>query len=139
MDHDGQSQFARELHLFSKALALDLPRRMIIVIIEADLAVGDDPFTSGQRPEFVIPSGLDSLDLMRVHADSCCNKWMLLSEYHRRPARFQIASDCHKMLNSRCAGARHHRLPVAIKPSIVNVAVVVDEPGAWCSVLNARA
>ena len=47
MDHDGQSQFARELHLFSKALALDLSRRMIVVVVEADLAVGDDLFISG--------------------------------------------------------------------------------------------
>src|SRR5438552_15167658 len=107
---------------------------MIVVVVEANLAVGDDPFISGQRPEFVIPSGLDSLDLMRVHADSCRNKWMLLSERHGCPARLQITPDGDEMLDSRCAGARDDRVAVDIKASIVNVAVAVDEHSACGSV-----
>ena len=47
MDDGTMQKLARELNLFTKAQALNLPWRMVIVVIKANLAIGDAAIAAG--------------------------------------------------------------------------------------------
>ncbi len=72
-----------ELKLFAEPFTLLFRRRVVVVVVEADLAIRDDLLVLGQSAEFVVPVILDMFHLMRVGTDGGVDKGMLASQRYR--------------------------------------------------------
>ena len=57
----GSLAYARERHLVAKTLCLGFAGRVIVEIVEADFAPGDDFGMGGERGELIEMLGRDSL------------------------------------------------------------------------------
>ena len=69
MDGDRKICSLRDAELFDENLALDLPRREIVVVIETDLAEGDDLRVGDEGAEIVVGLRRDFGRVVRVNAD----------------------------------------------------------------------
>src|SRR5207253_1798074 len=97
VDNDRQLELARKTYLLAKARALHVARGVVVVVVQPDLAVGDDAFGFRQRPQFVIPAVLDVLHFVRVDAYGRGDEGVLVSQGHSGAARLKVAPDRHEM------------------------------------------
>src|SRR5467141_3231817 len=83
MDDEGQLGLSGERHLFAKDARLYLSRRVIVMIVEADLAPGDDAGTLREccQPFKMLRS--DFFRFVRVNSDGRVNPIVLLGERQR--------------------------------------------------------
>ena len=57
VDDDGQVELAGQTDLGPEHLALDVPRRVVVVEVEADLADGHDALFAGEAAQLVVDGG----------------------------------------------------------------------------------
>ena len=121
------SEFSRQLNLFAKPLALLLGRRVIIVIIESDLAVCHHLVMFGEAPQIVVPPIADVFHLMRVNTDRGVDVRMAIGECDGGPAGREIATDRHERTHPCLTRPLDRRFAVGIVARIVQMGMGIDE------------
>ena len=129
VDDDRKAQLAGQAHLLAEALALELARGVVVVVVQPDLAVGDDAFGFRQYPQLVVPAVLDVFHFMRVNPDGGGDERVALRQGNSGTAGLEVAPDRHEMPDPGVARALEHRLAVGVKPRVVDMAVTVDQHG----------
>ncbi len=97
------------------------------MVVQPDLAIGDDAFGFHQGPQLVVPAVLDVFHFMRVNPDGGGDERVALCQGDSGAARLEVAPDRHEMPDPGVARALEHRLAVDVKPRVVNMAVTVDQ------------
>src|ERR1700730_15124233 len=82
VNDDGTAGAARDLELLSKDTLLNVARRMVVVIIEADFTQGEKFRMLRQLRELVIVRGRGELGFMWVNPGSGVDPVIALSEWH---------------------------------------------------------
>src|SRR5439155_18862180 len=100
---------------------------MIVVVVEADLAVGDDFLVLCQPTELVVPAIEGMLHFMWMDADGGIDKWMLFRQCDRRLAARQIAADGDEGFDTGFPGTGNHLLAILIVAGIVQMSMRVEE------------
>ena len=103
---------------------------MIIVVVEADLAVCDYLLVLRQSTEIVVPAGEDMFYFMWMDADGGIDERVLFRQCDRRPAGRQISTDGDEGFDAGFPGAGNHRLAVVIVAVIVQMGMGVDQHAA---------
>ena len=83
MNDDRERQLTRQLNLLAKPLALQFRIGVVVMVIEADLAVRHHLAVVRQFPEFIIPIGGDVFDFVGVHTDRSVDEWVVIRERNR--------------------------------------------------------
>ena len=117
VDHDGFARIAGDTHLLDEHIALDVTRRVVVVVIQSDLADRDD---FRVRREFGKPSigfAVGLRGIVRMHTNGRVNKWITVRQ-----------ADAHFEVRRSVAGAdRHHRFDAGgERPLDHGFAVVVE-------------
>ena len=86
VQHDGQLEPPRKLKLRREDASLDVARREVAVVVEADLANRDDTRALRQVLQFTEDIGRDVLRAVRVSTHGGPDVAMALGELHGRPA-----------------------------------------------------
>ncbi len=117
MNHDGQFGRPRQLHLSEKYLLLQLARRVIVEVVQADFAPGDDLGPLRQLLEFLKVGVRGQFCLVRMDSDGRENKFVPLGELNPAVQRTRAgsAADGDDLFNAAIAGAGDHRLAVGVE------------------------
>src|SRR5207244_11754340 len=103
---------------------------MIVVVVDADLAVGDDFLVLCEPTELVVPAIEGMLHFMWMDADGGIDERMLFRQCDRRLAARQIAADGDEGFDTGFPGASNHRLAILIVAGIVQMGMRVEKhPG----------
>ena len=81
MNDDRQFCTLRKIHLVAEYAVLDFARRMIVVVVETDLAPGDDFRMLGQSGQVIQMLLHYLLRFVGMYADSGVNPIMLLGKW----------------------------------------------------------
>src|SRR5262245_17081259 len=100
---------------------------MIVVVVEADLAVGDDLLILCLPPKLVVPAIDTMLHFMRMDTDGGIDRLVLLRQCDRRPTGRHIAADGHEGFDTSFPSARNHGLAILIVSGIVQMGMRVEE------------
>ena len=100
---------------------------MIVVVVEADLAIGDDLLVLCQPAKFVVPAIEDMFHFMWMDADGGIDERVLLCQCNCRLAGRQIAADGDEGFDTGFPGAGNHRLAILIVPRVIQMGMRVEE------------
>ncbi|TKS62610.1 MAG: hypothetical protein EWM73_02291 [Nitrospira sp.] len=103
---------------------------MIVVIVEADLAIGDHLFVLCEPTDIVVPAIEDMLHFMWMDADGGIDERVLLRQCDRCLAGRQIAADGDEGFDAGFPSAGNHRLAILIVAGIVQMGMCVDQHAA---------
>src|ERR1043166_9462088 len=101
--------------------------RMIVVIVEADLAVGDDLLVLCQPTELIVAAVDDMFHFMRMDADGGIDRRVLLRQCDCGPTGREIAADGDEGFDTGFPGAGNHGLAILIVTGIVQMGMCVEE------------
>src|SRR5260370_13750412 len=129
VDDDGKLCLGGKRELLLKDALLYVPRRKIVVVIEANLAPGNHAGMLRQAREFIVMRLRDFLRFVGVNADGRVNPVVRFGERQRRAEllRAGARADGEECGDSSCARPLEHFRAVAIKLRKIYVRVRVDQ------------
>ena len=123
VDHEREIEPMGESDLRCECLALDVPWRVVVVVVQPCLADGDDPGVAEQ-----IGDGVDPVSrLVRMEPDGCPHVVVGLGGRDRLQAGGAVAPDGDHRHDAGIAGRPHGRVGAARHPFVVDVAVRVED------------
>ena len=138
MDHDWQPRRTRHFELPAKHLLLHVPRRMIIVIVETNLAPGNHPGKSRQFLQIGKMRLRGKFRFVGVNADSRGDPVLLLGKWKCciQVLRASTAADGKQRGHARSAGAFEHFAAVCVELREFEMGVRIDNfhlrlAGGW--------
>src|SRR3954470_16820318 len=102
---------------------------MIVVVVEADLTVGDDLLIPRQLAKVIVPAIEDMFHFMGMDADGGIDGRVLLRQCNGRTASRQIAADGYEGFDTGFSGAGNHRLAILILTGIVQMGMRIEKHG----------
>src|SRR6266851_10021822 len=129
MDDDGLAGVAGDAHLFDKNVALDIARRVVVVIIEAGLADGDHFRMRRQHSQALINIVSRLRSVVRMHADGGVQRRVTIRQADAgfKIGRSVASADGHHVLDSGGEGALDHGFAVGIELLTVQMTMGVDQ------------
>ena len=129
MNNDGQMGFAGEGKLATEDILLHVARRMIVKIIEADFAPGEDARMLGEAREFGEPFFGGELGFVRVDADGGVDPVVFFAERNGDVETIGggAAADGEDGLHAGVAGACEHFVAVGVELGEFEMGVGVDD------------
>ena len=124
----GSFGLLRERHLVAKNAILHVARRVIVEIVEANFAPGDDFRVLGELRELVEMLRRDLLRLVRVDADRGVDPVVLIGIFDRGVELFGAGTraDRENVFDARRASAIEHGVAVVSELWEIDVCVRVD-------------
>src|SRR5215831_10780803 len=83
MDDDGEFGCSREFHLTDKDVLLDLARRVVVIVVEADFSPGNDFQTVGELLKLIKIGLSGQFGFMRMNADRGVDEVVLFGDFDR--------------------------------------------------------
>src|SRR5438477_9612913 len=131
MNDDGQFGGTGQFHLADEDFLLNVSRRVVVVVVEADFSPGDDFIVARKLLKFGKVRILRHLCFMRMYADGRVNRFVLLGY-------FDGAVECAGTVS--CADSKHVRdsglastcdylQAIRVEAGAIKVAMRVDEHG----------
>src|SRR2546427_11285180 len=129
MDYNRQPRRPRTLQLFKKNLLLNVTRRVVVEIIEADFSPGNHLGPSCELTEFLKIRIGRQLRFVGMDTDGGVNEFVLLSELNSavKRSRPRAAADGDNAINASFAGLRNHLLTVRVELFHFEVSVGIYE------------
>src|SRR5438132_2705576 len=117
VDHNRQPRRPRTLQLFKKNLLLNVTRRVVVEIIEADFSPGNHLGCSCELTEFLEIRIGRQLRFVGMDTDGGVNEFVLLSELNSavKRSRPRAAADGDNAINASFASPRNHLLTVSVE------------------------
>ena len=132
VDDDRLLQLAREADEPREGGALHVARGVVVVVVEADLADGDDLGLGREPRELGVRGVVEGDGVVRVHADRSAGSLVhALRERDRRARRREIGADADddEALHAGLACAGEHLVGPAREVLRIEMAVRIDEHG----------
>ncbi|OPZ85523.1 MAG: hypothetical protein BWY76_01373 [bacterium ADurb.Bin429] len=126
VNDDGQRRLARQRQLPTKRLALHGTRRMVIMIVQPDLADGDHfrlPRQRAQRYQCFIGQ---LFTVMRMHADGGSKRRVRASQRHRPLTGGEIVADHKRTLHASLAHTRKQVGEIIEKCGVIQVRMRIN-------------
>ncbi|MPN42462.1 hypothetical protein SDC9_190019 [bioreactor metagenome] len=98
MDHNGHIKFQGKLDLPAKPILLDVPFRMVIVIVQADFPDGFHLRLFGQAPEHLQSLFIHGLRVVGMTADGCIAPGIYPCVLYGHDRACQVKADVHDVL-----------------------------------------
>src|SRR5258708_38229328 len=117
MNDDGQFGRTRQFHLADEYALLNIPRRVVVKIVEADFSPGDDFRALRKLGHFFEVGLLGELRFVRMNSNRGVNEIMLLGELHGavESARALSNADGQNIRDPGFPGASNHLLAIRIE------------------------
>ena len=128
MDDDRQFRRTRKLHLADEYVLLHVARRVVVIVVEADLSPSDDLRPARELLEFCEIGVFSQLGLVRMNADARINEVVLLSNPDRAiecPGPV-AGSDAENVGDTSFLRPSDDLLAIRIEARAVEVAVGID-------------
>src|ERR1700674_1940370 len=131
VDYDRQLGCLRQLQLLQKNMLLHVPRRMVIEIVQPNLAPGNDLGVLCQLRHLLEIGIAGKLGFVRMNPDGRINELMLFGELDAAVERTwaRPAADGENGLNTRILGPLQHKGAVSIELLHLEMCVGIDEHG----------
>jgi len=127
MNNDGKVEFTRFVQHVTELPFLVRAGRMLVVIVESDLAVGHDLLVLREAPDDLVGGMKDVLHLVGMDADGGVDEIILVRKQNRVTTRFDRRADGDDIFNARCSRAFDHVVAVVIELAHLQVRMRVDE------------
>src|SRR5690242_8144419 len=117
VDYNRQLRVLRKLQLSEENISLSVTRRVIVKIVEADLAPGNYFWLCCKQLEFVEIPIRRQLCFMWMNADGCVYEFIFLRELNSavKRSRPRAAADGDNAINASFASPRNHLLTVRVE------------------------
>jgi hypothetical protein len=128
MDHDRLAAFGGDFQLLFENRSLDLARRKIVVVIEADFADGEDSWMRGQGAQFGEGPGGGLGGVVRMDSDGGVDECVAIGQAH---GGFEIGgaiarADGHHGFDTRGQRALDYLVPVFVELWVIQVAMRIN-------------
>ncbi len=129
MDDDGEMGLAGEAELAAKDGLLNVARRVVIEIIEADFAPGEDAGVLGEAGEFGEPFFGGEFGFVRMDADGGVDPVVFFGERNGDVEAIGggAAADGEDILDAGVAGASEHGVAVGVELGKFEMGVRIDD------------
>src|SRR5712691_6804429 len=129
MDDDRLARVAGNAHLLDEDVALDIARRVIVVVVEACLADGHDFRVPSQRGQAAISLIGGFRGIVRMHADGGVKRRVTIGQADAgfKIGRSVAGTDGHHVLDTGGKGALDHGFAVGIELLTVQMTMGVDQ------------
>src|SRR6476661_6555568 len=131
VDHNRQLLRVGHLHLSDKDALLHFAWRMIVIVIEADLAPGNHFRIASKLIKFGEIRFLRHLRFMRMDSDRCVNNLMLFSDLDGAVERARAITGAHSehVHDASLTRTSNHLLAIRVETGAIEVAMGINEHG----------
>jgi hypothetical protein len=126
VDHNGQFQRQGQLKLSSKRRSLRVARAEIIVIVEANLADGNNPLRYGHGAELPFVVSPKAIRIVRMNSDGSPDVTLPFRNADAGFGAWKVVSDCKHPLNASVSRTLEDAAYVTHKLLMAQMAVRVD-------------
>jgi len=129
MNHNRQLQFAGKLELSSQYVELGLAVRVVIEVIQADFAEGQNLGGFGQETDFIAMCVAEVTGLVGMDPNRRIDPIVLFRNGKRgaKSVRCGASADCHDTGNPGSAGSFNDRVAVRVEGRVVQVSMGINE------------